>query len=392
MLKVNDQKCTGCYACQNICPKDCITLQENDEGFYYPNIDADKCIQCTLCEKVCPIEKGICNRNRSTVPIAYAAYSKDDDVRAQSMTAGISYLCGKHIIEQGGVVFGVVGDVINKVYHTKATTLSELSHMQGSKYLQSEVGNIYREVRTELNMEKKVLFTGTPCQIAGLYAYLGKEYDNLFTLDIICHGVPSRMVLKKYISEIEAEKGSKVVAFYRDKEKGWKPCWFTYILENGEKISLKGRNNPYNNAFITNMITRKSCQHCDYAQIPRVADITVGDYLQGDKSKIHDIENKGLSLVTINSEKGSILFASIRKEISAKEYPLAEVQKESEHLARSPKMNIYRRTFFYMIKKKSFFTVIKILTPRNIIHKNLRRIYGIVCYIYEFFKRDSLIG
>lgn len=391
MIKVNNEKCTGCYACQNICPKDCIVLQEDNEGFRYPKIDTEKCANCGLCEKVCPIDKGISNRNQSVIPKAYASYSKDEEVRARSMTAGISYLCSRYIIEQGGVVFGVVGDVLTKIYHTKAASLEELFPMRGSKYLQSEVGNIYREAKKELNTGKEVLFTGTPCQIAGLYGYLGKEYDNLYTLDIICHGVPSSMVFEKYISELEEKKGSKVLAFYRDKEKGWKPCYFSYALENGKKVSQSGQENPFNHAFTTNIITRKSCQNCDYAQIPRVADITVGDYYGGNKGEIHDRENKGLSLVTINSEKGRLLFNKIEQDISVTEYSLDEAVKESEHLAKSPKLNIYRRTFFYLIKKNSFFKVAKIMLPKGKMRKNIRRMYGVLCYIFEFFRKDSLI-
>lgn len=391
MLRVNEKKCTGCGACQNICPKDCIVLTKDSEGFRYPKIDTRKCTDCGLCEKVCPIGEKAGSRNRSAIPKAYAAYSKEEEVRAKSMTAGIAYLCGRYVISQGGVVFGVVGDVLHKVEHKKAATLEELSPMRGSKYLQSDTGYIYREVKAELLTGKTVLFTGTPCQAAGLYGYLGKEYDNLYTLDLICHGVPSEMVLKKYITELEEEKGSKVTAFYRDKEMGWRPTCFSYVFADGSKISQRGHDNPYNRCFITNIITRKSCQNCDYAKIPRVADVSVGDYLQKDKARIHDRENKGLSLITVNSAKGSALLAQIMPQICAAEYPLEEVAKESEHLAKPPKRNIYRRTYFYLIKKYSFAGVNSIMLPRGALHKALRRMYGVLCYVYEFFKKDSLI-
>lgn len=391
MLKVNYKKCTGCAGCRNICPKDCIVLQEDDEGFYYPQIDMDKCMDCGLCEKVCPVDKEMNSRNQSTIPKAYAGYSKDEEIRAKSMTAGIAYLCGRCVIEQGGVVFGVVGDVLHKVEHKKAATLDELSPMRGSKYLQSDIGYIYREVKAELLTGKEVLFTGTPCQVAGLYGYLGKEYDNLYTLDLICHGVPSGMVLKKYIKGLEKEKGSKVIAFYRDKEMGWKPTCFSYVFADGTKISQKGHDNLYNRAFVTNLITRKSCQNCGYAKIPRIADVSVGDYLQGNKGSIHDRENRGLSLVTVNSKKGFRLFGRITAQIYTAEYPMEEVIRESEHLAKSPKRNIYRRSYFYLIKKYSFASVNRIMLPNGKVHKALRRMYGVLCYIYEFFKKDSLI-
>ncbi len=366
-------------------------LEENSEGFRYPRIDARKCTDCGLCEKTCPIGKTAGSRNRFALPKAYAAYSKEEKVRAKSMTAGIAYLCGRYVILQGGVVFGVVGDVLHKVEHKKAETLEELSPMRGSKYLQSDTGYIYREVKAELLAGKTVLFTGTPCQASGLYGYLGKEYDNLYTLDLICHGVPSGVVLKKHIAELEEEKGSKVTAFYRDKEMGWNPACFSYVFADGSKITQRGHDNSYNRCFITNMITRKSCQNCDYAKIPRVADLSVGDYLQGDKGSIHDKGNKGLSLVTVNSAKGSVLLAQIMPQIYAAEYPLEEVAKESEHLAKPPKLNIYRRTYFCLIKKHSFTGVNSIMLPHGVLHKALRRLYGVLCYVYEFFKKDSLI-
>lgn len=391
MLMVNYKKCTGCAACQNICPKECIVLREDDEGFRYPCIDTDKCIDCGLCEQVCTVGKRKSSRNQSTIPKAYACYAKDEEVRAGSMTAGIAYLCGKCVIERWGVVFGVVGDVLHKVEHKKAVTLAELSPMRGSKYLQSDIGYIYREVKAELSVGKEVLFTGTPCQVAGLYGYLGKEYDSLYTLDLICHGVPSKMVLKKYVQELEAEKGSKAIAFYRDKRLGWNPSCFSCVFADGTKLSQKGQENLYIRAFMTNMITRHSCQDCEYAGIPRIADVSVGDYFQGNKSEVHDKENKGLSLITLNSAKGFQLFERIRSEVYAAEYPLEEVVKESEHLAKSPKRNIFRRSYFYLIKKYSFSGVNRIMLPRGVVHKVLRRMYGVLCYVYEFFKKDSLV-
>lgn len=388
---INDKKCTGCAACMNICPKECIVLKEDDEGFRYPYIDREKCIDCGLCEKVCMVGKEKGSSSQFIMPKAYACYSKDEKVRAGSMTAGIAYLCGKCVIERGGAVFGVVGDVLHKVEHKKAVTLEELLPMRGSKYLQSDIGYIYREVKAELLDGREVLFTGTPCQVAGLYGYLGKEYDSLYTLDLICHGVPSKMVLKKYIQELEEEKGSKAIAFYRDKELGWKPACFSCVFADGTKLSQKGKDNLYIRAFMTNMITRQSCQDCEYAKIPRIGDVSVGDYLQGNKSEMHDKENKGLSLITLNSAKGFQLFDRIRREVYVVEYPLREVIKESAHLAKSPKRNIYRRSYFYLIKRYSFSGVNRIMLPRGVVHKILRRMYSVLCYIYEFFKKDSPI-
>lgn len=391
MLTVNDKRCTGCYACQNICPKNCITLEEDAEGFRYPKIDTAKCVDCHLCEGVCPLGQKLQDRNKETKPKTYASYSKDREVRLRSTTTGIAYLCGKHILEQGGVVFGVVGDVLHKVYHAKAVDLEELYPMRGSKYLQSEVGYTYREAKEELEAGKKVLFTGTPCQIAGLYGYLGKEYENLYTLDLICHGVPSEMVFRKYICELEEACGCRVAEFYRDKEVGWRPVHFSCVLADGRKIVQKGRENPFNHGFTTNVITRKSCQNCEYAQMPRVADISAGDYFAEDKSKRHDPANEGLAMIAINSPKGAELFREIEEELQSTEYPVEEVLREGEHLGKSPKRNVFRRTFFWMIRRHTFATTTKLLLPMNKLHKTIRRGYGVLCYIYEFFRKDSVM-
>lgn len=382
--------CTGCYACQNVCPKNCIKLQENEEGFRVPIVDEEACIDCGLCEKVCPIDQK--RKTNDFVPKAYACYVLDYAERAASVTAGVCFAVGKTVIARGGVVYGAVGSMVKGVKHTRCITEDELKETRGSKYLQSEIGFCYKEAENDLKEGKMVLFTGTPCQIAGLYGYLrGKSYSNLFTIDLICHGVPSAKAFRMSEAEIEKREGKEIEDFYRDKSQGWAPTYFSHLFKDGTVQTQIGTRDSFNHGFITNILTRRSCQKCKYANIKRVADLTVGDFFDKKMRADFDPDNKGLSLVTVNSGKGEALFHMIQNRLFWKEQPIEEVSVSSEHLARSPKANVYRRTFFYLLEKYGFRKAIRLNEPGNIFEKQLRRVYGCVCYIYEKLSKDGFL-
>ena len=387
MIKIDSNRCTGCGACQNACPKNCISMVENEEGFRYPVIDKDKCVNCNLCEKSChlynPLEK--LKSLRMEKPKVLICRALKVDTCEKSMTGGIAYMCGKSIIEKGGVVFGAKGNVIDGVYHTKCETIEELEETRWSKYLQSDLGETYKEAKAELKKGRLVLFTGTPCQISGFYSFLGDYPDNLFTLDLICHGVPSKYVFERYVKELEEEHGSKVLNFYRDKKNGARPCSFTCLFENGDSFTNVGGENSFNRLFVSNTITRKSCQKCNYQKVPRVADISVGDYLYRNKCKELDPDNIGLSLISLNTVKGSEIFKEVENNYFVKEISIEEGINESEHLFKAPKSNIFRRTFFSLLRKNSYKKTAKIIIPQNGFHRFVRRIYGVFCYGFEFF-------
>lgn len=188
--------CTGCHACYNICPKNAIKMVENSEGFLYPVIDKDKCINCNLCTKVCPLFKK--DKVEHKIPETYACYNKDNNIIKNSSSGGIFYLLAENILKNNGVVFGAGFDEEHNVIHIKAETLEELSKLMGSKYVQSSIRDTYKETKKLLEEDRYVLFTGTPCQIQGLKLFLNKDYDKLYLQDIICHGVPSPKMWKKY--------------------------------------------------------------------------------------------------------------------------------------------------------------------------------------------------
>lgn len=204
---IEKNNCCGCSACEQKCPKKCITMMEDEEGFFYPHVNKVKCIECGLCEKVCPVINVGENEQKIT---AYAAYVNDKNVRMKSSSGGMFTLFAQKILNENGVVFGAAFDQNFMVHHIYIESEENLSKQQGSKYLQSRIENTYRETEQYLNSGRKVLFTGTACQIAGLKQFLMKEYDNLYTVDVLCHGVPSSKLWKHYLEYQEECYGSSV--------------------------------------------------------------------------------------------------------------------------------------------------------------------------------------
>ncbi len=319
----NMDKCYGCFACSNICPKNCIELKQNAEGFFMPEVDMDKCIDCGLCDRVCLIEK----EQQSYLPNhdspqCFYGHCSSDDERKKSASGGLSNSISKKIINNNGVVFGVVGKWFEDVHHIKADTNEGLIAICGSKNIQSRVGKSYVQAKKELQSGKQVLFTGTPCQIAALYSFLGKEYENLFTADLVCHGVPSQKVLKAYISQIEQKNGKKVVKFGRDETFQYVPVQYIAWFDDGTYEILMPENSFYRKAFLSNLMQRKSCTDCAFSKLPRIADITMGDVMfnvDTPKEQL-DPNNLGVSLFTVNSKKGQQLLNMIQDDF--KYYPM----------------------------------------------------------------------
>ena len=306
-------KCTGCSACLNTCLHDAIQLIENEKGFLYPEIDESKCVDCGLCVKTCPVN---CETDANTYKAVYAALDKRDEDRAKSTSGGIFAVLAKHIIKQGGYVYGAALDNDLVVRHIEVHTFECLDKLRNSKYVQSEIGYSYQNAKKRLRDGALVLFSGTPCQIAGLKNYLGKEYSNLLTIDILCHGVPSPGVFRKYIKSEEKIVNSKLVDIqFRSKGIGWKKLLTDRYFENGQKADWGDTFVP---GFLNNYYLRESCYSCVYATDKRQGDITLGDYWGYKESAPEYIEDddKGISLVIINTEKGQNAFNGIRRDIA----------------------------------------------------------------------------
>lgn len=386
MLKIKDKKeCTGCSACFNICPTKAISMEEDEEGFVYPKIDETKCIKCGLCEKTCPCINEIKNNNYSK-PNVLAAWSLDNDNKKTSSSGGCFYEMAKYVINQGGVVIGAGFDENLNVIHKIATNIDELFELKGSKYVQSKIGNCYIKVKEYLNDNKLVLFVGTPCQVAGMYSYLkNKEYKNLYTADLICHGVPSTKVYRKYLEEISNSCNSKPLKItFRDKSNGWKK--YRVKIDFKEKSYIKNASEDiYMRAFLSNICLRPSCYDCKFSKIPRIADITLGDFWG-----INNIDSKldndtGTSELVINSERGKKLLSNINENIFMKEVELDSGIKYNPCLVGSVKMPEKRKDFFKDLDIKSLNELEKKYFPkRNVMIRVIGKIKG---KIYSIIKK-----
>jgi coenzyme F420-reducing hydrogenase beta subunit len=307
-LYIDEKDCCGCAACKNICSRQAITMEFNKDGFLYPSIKKDLCIECGRCKKVCAFQNvpiGSCE------PLdTYVAINKDQYTLSSSASGGIFGALATFVLKKNGIVFGCAFDTYMNPIHISIDNPADIKKLQGSKYVQSNIGNSYIEAERYLKQGKYVLFTGTPCQIAGLKSYLGKAYHNLITADIICHGVPSVVFFKEYIKYLEDNLKGKVIDFrFRDKSKGNNHMGKVIYKKNGiiyEKYLLP-LISYYYYYFLKGHICRQSCYSCKYAGGTRQGDYTMGDYW-GIK-KIHpEIETKnGVSILLINSEKGLAL-------------------------------------------------------------------------------------
>lgn len=310
------EECCGCGACMNACPKGAICMENDEYGFSYPKIDDTLCVECGLCKKVCGYQNGKQNPKAS---LAYAAISKDFALVMNSASGGMfAHLAGE-ILSCGGVVYGCSMEYKDgelSPEHIRVNTAQDLIKLQGSKYVQSDMGFCFRAARDDLESGKKVLFSGTPCQIASLNAFLGKRYDNLITVDIICHGVPPSKQFRDYIKLLNT-KNKKVVGFrFRDKSAGW-GMRAAIDYANGKTVRMPAALSSYFKLFLDSVNYQHSCYSCRFACTERPADITVGDYWGIETVHPEALYRNGgvldsrggISCVLLNTEKGKEFFA-----------------------------------------------------------------------------------
>lgn len=300
------ENCTGCGLCANVCSKDAICMVWSNEGFLVPDVDTDRCINCGLCVKQCIAleDKPEYTDDIGSV-VAFGGWNKDTDIHLKSSSGGIFTALAERVILKGGVVFGVIWqDKLTAVFD-KAETTEELAKMRGSKYTPAVPGKVYRDVRSELNTGRSVLFSGTPCQVHALKKYLRKPYENLLTIDIVCHGAPSHLILEKYIAEDEARTGKTIdhVSF-RDKPEGWMRFHVTRHYTDGSRESESLSTDMYMRMFLCDKALNLVCYNCPYAHIPRQGDITLGDYWGVENHHPDWPIDKGISSILANNEKG----------------------------------------------------------------------------------------
>ena len=306
MITIKDKTlCCGCSACAMKCPKHCITMQADSEGFLYPMVNKEDCIDCGLCEKVChelhPYEQ------RKPLNV-YAAINKDEDIRLKSSSGGIFYLLAEKTISECGVVFGARFDEDWQAVIDYAETMEGIKPFMGSKYVQARTATAFKDAEAFLKQGRKVLFSGSPCQIAGLHHYLRKEYDNLTTVDFVCHGVPSPKVWQRYLDEV-VTSGKRAIndVKFRNKSNGWKKFNFVLSYNQEEKthsLSSWHQQNHYMRAFLSDMILRPSCHECRAKQGSSHSDITIADFWGIHIEMPEMDDDKGTGLVLVNTEKG----------------------------------------------------------------------------------------
>ena len=342
-------KCSSCGACANICARGAITMQLDKEGFYRPIIDESICSKCGTCERACPWLKNVSNPNEcSESPKTIAAHAKDEQVRLESSSGGIFSVLAEHVLDDGGVVVGVAQVAPTRFEHIFIENKANLSKLRGAKYVQANPGLIYKQVRAMLIDGRKVLFSGTPCQVAALYSVLGqKKFDNLWTVDIVCHGVPSVKLFEKFAENISRVHNSTLVSTeFRDKSTGWKAYSVSQRFDNGDKISEPYGKSDYMRLFLSRICQNKSCSDCKYRKLPRIADITLGDYWGIANYHPEMDDDNGTSVVLLNTNHGEKLFANVSENIKQCNSALENAIVGNPCIVRSSKENFRRPDFF----------------------------------------------
>lgn len=314
MIQISDKKkCCGCTACFNICPKSAIEMQADSEGFLYPQVDEKKCINCGLCEKVCPV---LHEKKHEEQTEGYIVRYKDDNIVRESTSGGAFTVFATQMLGKGASVYGVGYDDNMKVIHKETHCADGLSEMRGSKFVQSDPGTTFREIKDKLEQGMTIMFTGTPCQIAGLRSFLRKDYENLVCMDFVCRGVPSPGLWKNYVSMMERKYSSKMVgARFKNKTYGYHSTTMKVDFENGKTYYGSGRIDPFMKAFAREMSSRPSCSACAFKGIKRLSDITVFDCYEYSKITGGKDDDKGYSSVFIHTSKGKALFESVKESL-----------------------------------------------------------------------------
>ena len=334
-------RCTGCTACASGCPKDAITMTRGKDGFSYPAIDPEKCVRCGHCTAVCPLLR---QREQSPLPAAFAAWNRDDQIRKDSTSGGVFTALAEYVLEGGGVVFGAALDGKQHLRHVACFRKEDLWRLRGAKYVQSDLGDAFREIKLILKT-RPVLFSGTPCQVDGLYRYLGCRPENLTTCDLVCHGVPSPGVWEDMARSIEKRKGKGLQAVrFRNKVTGWKDSHFTTVYDDGTVDTAPLFSTEYGRAFGRALFLRSSCHGCAYTNLNRPGDFTLGDFWGLKDDELPEQQKKGVSLLLVNTAHGSHIFDKLP--LSRQTFPVERAVAGNPRLASSIQAPLDRTDFF----------------------------------------------
>lgn len=346
--------CSGCTACKNICLVNAISMVEDEEGFLYPQINYNKCINCKACERICPNVKKSSNNE---IIEAYGVKHKNLEERKTSRSGGVFIALSNYFLKNNGVIYGAVLNDDFSVSHKRAETKEERDKFKGSKYVQSNMGTILKQVKKDLEEGRLVLFSGTACQVAAVNEFIPKNLtDKLYTCDLICHGVPSTKVYRDFLSFIEESNNKKIEKFiFRDKSFGWEPHYETFIFEDGTKLSTQ----YFRNLFYGHNILRPACYECNYANTHRPGDITIADFWGIEEVDLSFKDDVGVSLTIINSTKGRKLFNSVKDELDTIDCSIEDCIKHTYTLSNPTPKAPEREKFWEDYRTKDFKYIIE---------------------------------
>lgn len=369
MIKIKDNSlCCGCTACVAACPVQCITMKRDIEGFDYPFANPDLCIGCGKCESVCPILSPDALPMGTGMLKTWAARSDADE--AGSSSGGIFPVLARDAIEKGGTVFGAAFLDVRTVGHVE----DDIQAMQGSKYVQSDLFSSFEDVRSCLEQGRQVLFSGTPCQVAGLKGYLEKDYPGLVTVDCACHGVPGPGLWSGYVDALEERHGGHIVKVeFRDKTTGWRNYSFTVTMDDGRRIASGKDNDPYMALFLQDITLRPSCYNCRFRCARSGSDITLGDFWNAGKAMPKFNDGKGLNVISANSRKGMDIVASLN--LRLEEVPVNEAIAENGGFGGDIPVPASRAAFFAGLPNagKNLYSYMKSFVRRTPLHKRIYR-------------------
>lgn len=351
------QECCGCTACVSICPQHCITMLEDGEGFLYPSIDKNACISCNACNKVCPVLKAKKRQHTSFSPetFAFAAAINDEDVLIKSSSGGLFSAISTLIIKNKGVVYGAAW-LNDEVHHVGIETIDDLAKLRGSKYVQSSIDDSFLKVRDYLREGRKVLFSGTPCQIAGLRAFLRKDYDNLFTIEVACHGAPSPKVLRKYVQLLKDQYGPNVKIDFRSKPEGWQHYKVTAYTGSKHHFYEGQKENLFMKGFLRELYSRPICHECPFKAGVSGADITLADFWGIQDTLASFPSYNGASLVLAHSNKSKDVLKML-KGVTVEQVDLTKALSYNAALIHSEQPHPEREYFFRNLDKESLTTL-----------------------------------
>ena len=384
----NQTNCCGCSACANVCPKNCISIHADEEGFLYPQVDKAACVNCGLCEKVCPILN-----KPQTFPVlkTYAAKHNSTEIKLKSSSGGMFSALAEIILKEGGVVFAAAFDKEWNVVHTYAEKMEDLDKLRRSKYVQSDIQKTYQQAKQFLEQGRKVLFTGTPCQIAGLRNFLGKEYNNLLTAELFCHSVPSPAVWQKFLTENTQKDKIKAIDF-RHKRFGWdksflnitykdgsclpKVPFYLKLLENWKRGVLLRRVYKLN-FFISNLYERPSCHACSFKGLDKCADFSMGDLWGVRKTYPKQYDRQGISVLLVNTPKAQEMLKKC--DLQMEKIDIQKVAAYNPYLLTSVKPHPKRAEFFARYQQENFNQLVRELLnikplPIEILKKIFRKL------------------